>query len=288
MKKICRILTAAVLSAALAVSALAASGANSAAASSAKAAGSYSIQVNGKSVGADGCVMVPLRKVGEALGFKVVWKNGSVYLDDGQMHTTATIGVDRYLASTSISGAIGTTAPFSLGVPPYVANGTAYVPAGLFEVLLGNDADAVKIADGKISFRTDSGEQIANPFVDCATVAEAEKLAGVTFRVPEKVDGYSARSFQAIENSMIQAVYTEGDDSLLIRKGADADDVSGDYTTYSQVKTVAAGSRSVTLKGENGLVNVAVWTEGGHAFAVDAQDKGMTESAMLALVASVG
>jgi hypothetical protein len=86
---------------------------------------------------------------------------------------------------------------------------------------------------------------------------------------------------------MIQAVYLNGDNSLLIRKAAGADDISGDSTNYSEINTVAAGGLQVTMKGENGTVSVATWTDGGYTYAVDAQAIPMTGSAMSALIVGV-
>lgn len=49
----------------------------------------YGITVNGEALNAGAVLMVPARKVGEALGFTVTWLgNGQFTLDDGVMHTT--------------------------------------------------------------------------------------------------------------------------------------------------------------------------------------------------------
>jgi len=259
----------------------------------APAAGCYTVQVDGKSIGAKGCVMVPLRAVAEKLGFTVTWKNGAVLVDDGQLHTTVTIGKDLYLVSTSVSGAIGTTAPFSLGTPPYVANGVTYVPLGLFEVLLGNAEGAVSVSGSTVNIKktgTESGSaQIANPFVDCETLSDAAKLAGFSITVPDTAAGCSKREFQAISGELIQVFYQDqnGEEQLMIRKTTGSEDCSGDYNNYAAVETVAVGGSQVTMKGNDGKVSVAVWTDGTHAYAIDASNGGLTRAAMSALVASV-
>jgi hypothetical protein len=72
MKKLISILTVSAIAASLAVPAFAAD------------ASGYTLNINGKASDASVCVMVPLRSVAEQLGFKVVWNNGSVLVDDGR------------------------------------------------------------------------------------------------------------------------------------------------------------------------------------------------------------
>lgn len=116
----------------------------------------YALQIDGEDTGARACVMVPLRAVAEKLGFQVTWNgDGTVLLDDGAMHTTVTIGEDRYQVASSRPGLVGMSAPFSLGVPPYVVKGAAYVPLGLFDALLGSQEGAVTMEDGVIRLNTD-------------------------------------------------------------------------------------------------------------------------------------
>lgn len=114
-------------------------------------AGQFDITVNGVTLDAQGCAMVPLRKVAEALGYTVTWNgDDTVTVDSGKMHTTVTFGEDLYFATTSIEGMVGMTAPFSLGVPPYCVNGITYVPLGLFEVLEGNEEGFFLVYDNDV------------------------------------------------------------------------------------------------------------------------------------------
>lgn len=114
------------------------------------------LRIDGKDTGVRACIMVPLRAVAEKLGFTVVWnEDGTILLDDGSMHSTVTIGEDRYQVTTSNPDLVGMSAPFSLGVPPYTANGTTYVPLELFDALLGSQQGAVTMEDGMICLNTD-------------------------------------------------------------------------------------------------------------------------------------
>lgn len=110
--------------------------------------------------------------------------------------------------------------------------------------------------------------QIPNPFVDCDTLADAAALAGFDIIVPDSVDGYEERAITAMENDMIQVLYLHGDDQVCIRKAVGDEECSGDYNVYSEEKTVTVGDKEVTLRGNNGKVMVAVWTEDGYSYSI--------------------
>ena len=90
-----------------------------------------------------------------------------------------------------------------------------------------------------------------------------------------------------MDNKMTQIIYTKADKNLLIRKQAGSDDISGDYSQYTETNTAALGSLQVTMKGEDGMVSVAVWTDGGYTFAVDTQDVPMDVDAITALIGTI-
>ena len=86
---------------------------------------------------------------------------------------------------------------------------------------------------------------------------------------------------------MFEIIYASGEDETArIRKAPGADDVSGDYNEYAETETVDAGGVSVTMKGENGLVKLAVWTNGDYSYALSVENA-IGQSDMAALVANV-
>ncbi len=143
--------------------------------------------------------------------------------------------------------------------------------------------------------------QIPNPFVDCDTLTDAAALAGFDIIVPDSVDGYEERAITAMENDMIQVLYLHGDDQVCIRKAVGEEECSGDYNAYSEEKTVTVGDKEVTMRGNNGKVMVAVWSEGGYSYSIGVyaytqhndgvadpeSNSGMTEDAVTALAAQV-
>lgn len=106
----------------------------------------YILQIDDARTDIQATMMVPLRAVAEKLGFVVQWNgDGTIFMDDGKMNTTITLGEDLYQVTTSIKDAVGMSVPFSLGMP----GGKTYVPLTLFDALLGCQEGAV-IMNGSV------------------------------------------------------------------------------------------------------------------------------------------
>lgn len=255
----------------------------------------YTLQVDGQDIGVRACIMVPLRAVAEKLGFEVIWNgDGTIFLDDGTMHSTITLGEDLYQVTTSIEGMVGMSAPFSLGVPPYAVNGTTYVPLGLFDALLGSQQGAVTMEDGMLCLNTDplarnEVAQLPNPFVDCDTLGEAIEIAGFNLAIPNVIDKSTDRLYRvmALDDRMLEVIYLSGEDEVArIRKAPGTEDISGDYTTYAQMETASVSGAQVILKGDAGKVSLAIWTVEEYTYSVHVED-GISAADMTRLVSNI-
>jgi len=78
----------------------------------------------------------------------------------------------------------------------------------------------------------------------------------------------------------------DGERAAYIRKAPGTDDISGDYNDYAEIETLDVNSRSVTMKGNDGLVNLALWTDGGYSYALNVSE-GLSRSDIAALVAEI-
>ena len=127
-------------------------------------------------------------------------------------------------------------------------------------------------------------EQIANPWEDCAALADAAKLAGFDIAIPS-FEGYPNKVIQAIAGSTIQVMYFDGDpeaensSAITVRKGNESGDISGDYNEYSESETVQMHGIDVQLRGEKGLVYSAIWNWDGCSFSIGA-DNGLSREAI--------
>ena len=121
------------------------------------------------------------------------------------------------------------------------------------------------------------GDRPPSPFIPYETMDDAEKMAGFEMTVPRTPD-----YIEAWEGYMIQVSYGEDGGEMLIRKAMDTGDISGDYNEYPQVETMDG----VTLKGENGLFSLAVWTSGEYSYSISVGEA-LSQTDLTALVSTV-
>ena len=248
------------------------------------------VTVDGKTVSdAEAVTMVPLRSVSEALGWTVTW-DGSLpgaRVETGQVHIDLTLGKDTY--QTVSSTAIGMSAPFSLGAAPTMLEpGTIYVPAELFQVLLGNREGTVSIGDdGSVSISQSGGTQVISPLHQHETLAELRSAVGFDFPVPNAPAGFQVTCYQDIAGTMAEVRWSDDVQEICYRvsRGGDgtSSDNSGDYTVYAESGTLDAGGTTVHWRGQDGRIRVAVWTGNNLIFSIRAAE-GLTQTQVAQMV----
>lgn len=140
--------------------------------------------------------------------------------------------------------------------------------------------------------REDGGtaDGIANPFITCGTIEEAENMAGFDLTVPTVYDSDGIEKIRVIRNYMIEVIYTDGsgNEMFRIRKAKDSSDISGDYTVYDTDETLTESGTDVRLRGNNGSVSTLTWTDEDYSYAIlAAENEAMTRSQMLALMKEI-
>lgn len=128
---------------------------------------------------------------------------------------------------------------------------------------------------------------IASPFIDCSSIDEAAAITGFGMTIPDSVNGNEIDHISTISRDTIQVIYGAGhDNSTYIRKAEESDDISGDYNTYRQKKQITVNGASVTLKGNNGKINVATWSSNGYSYSINV-GKGFDESYITDLISMI-
>ncbi|MEG2928720.1 MAG: hypothetical protein RR846_04140 [Oscillospiraceae bacterium] len=123
-------------------------------------------------------------------------------------------------------------------------------------------------SSGKSEGEKEGGTQLANPFVDCETLTDAAKLSGFEITLPSAMpQGYSQDAIRAVKDDMLEIIYKNADSSITLRKAKGSEDVSGDYTQYPETQALEIDKVTVNTKGDKGLVNVAIWTQGEFSFS---------------------
>lgn len=129
--------------------------------------------------------------------------------------------------------------------------------------------------------------RIPNPWVDCTSLEEAGKLAGFSFTAPDAIEGYPEKYISAIEKEIAQVIFNNEDGTeICFRKGVGTDDISGDYNTYAATETQTIDGKTVTCKGNDGLVSNAAWNDGTYAYSITST-AGMTAEQLNAWVQSL-
>lgn len=128
---------------------------------------------------------------------------------------------------------------------------------------------------GETKTDDDSGSSQANanmpnPFIDCETLLDAEECAGFSISSPESFpDWVSDVKFRAVEGEMVELLYTDGgQQKLVVRKAEGNEDISGVYGTFNDYEDITVDDLTVTLKGNDGKVNVAIWMCDDYSFSI--------------------
>ncbi len=141
-------------------------------------------------------------------------------------------------------------------------------------------------ADAAVQALADCLEPVErpNPFVECATMAEAEQIAGFSMDRPEKVPNWVIDvTIRAADTGLIEVVYTGGQEELILRKGLGDGDISGDFNVYDETGLIEAAGHSVATRGQDGKSIVATWSDGAYAYAIRVTT-GLEQAELTALV----
>lgn len=126
--------------------------------------------------------------------------------------------------------------------------------------------------------RSNQPEQLPDPFTEYDSMDEAEDATGFPLTVPETMNDYSKHTIRAMvgKDNMIEVIYcndSEDDEAtkeneIRIRKAVGNEDISGDYTDYTESSTVTVGNLLVSTKGENGKIRLATWSNGDYTYSI--------------------
>lgn len=184
-----------------------------------------------------------------------------------------------------------------IGVFMFFAHRAAKPSSVMLEGAQGEDSGGTQ--DKAEEFAAEGGELKENSagitakgrsVEEVGSMQQATELTGFTMRIPEGKAPYTEKTISVIGEDMIAVAYSKEEPSAVgysIRKARAEGDISGDYTEYTESKEVDSEGRKVTLKGEAGRYSLALWEENGFSYAVNAQEKPMTEEEILEIVKAV-
>lgn len=116
-------------------------------------------------------------------------------------------------------------------------------------------AVAVGCSGGKTEELPSGSAQIANPWKTYETLEEAEAAVGFELELGEIIaDSYCAEIFRVMNGSLLEVVYSSGDDTVTVRKAAGEEDISGDYSTYEEIRIEEWADGSAAYRGDRSVV----------------------------------
>lgn len=68
---------------------------------------------------------------------------------------------------------------------------------------------------------------------------------------------------------LAEIIYSGQDNTLIFRMAVGSTDISGDHSAYEEVKSYSVDDYTVTIKGRQGLYNLAVWSDGTFSYALE-------------------
>lgn len=122
---------------------------------------------------------------------------------------------------------------------------------------------------------------------DHGTIGELSETVGFTVKelkdIPFGVDTVRYTSFGA---DLAEVTYEGHSNTAVFRMAPRKEDVSGDYSEYTGIENRMVNGYSVTMKGNDGKYNLAVWRSDGFSYAVHFAEA-VSEQEMLAAVESL-
>jgi len=127
-------------------------------------------------------------------------------------------------------------------------------------------------------------EQLANEIIVCRDIDELSQYAGFD------INEISDIPFDIVEcsytwwfDSFAQIEYISDDNAITYRVAESEEDISGDCNDYSQIQEETIGQNVVTIKGNDDLAYLAIWTAGKYAYSISSS-KGINYTEMKRMI----
>lgn len=115
-------------------------------------------------------------------------------------------------------------------------------------------------------------------FLEVKDLNEVEGIAGFPIKIPEQIFEKDFRSeIRAIKGKVIQVTYYGIEQLIIIRKAVNngEEDVSRDFNDYPEQFVETVGDTKVSLRGNEGKINVMSWNSENYSYAININPGGM-------------
>lgn len=115
-------------------------------------------------------------------------------------------------------------------------------------------------------------------FLEAKDLNEVESIAGFPIKIPEQIFEKDFRSeIRAIKGKVIQVTYYGIEQLIIIRKAVNngEEDVSRDFNDYPEQFVETVRDTKVSLRGNDGKINVMYWNSGDYSYAININPGGI-------------
>lgn len=195
---------------------------------------------------------------------------------------------DKYIEEAAPSGEKKTAIRFApwTKFAGIAACAAIAIGAGIFA--LTQQGGNIVASPGQTEEGTSDYVQHVNPIAEFDTLSEAENAVGFDIEIPESYGDHSTRRFSVITGTILEIQYYDNREKrgMLVRKTKGGEDVSGDYNEYDNVSEIQTAAGAVTIKGNDGEYDLAVWNSDGYSYSVSV-DSGISEEEMIKIVEKI-
>lgn len=195
---------------------------------------------------------------------------------------------DKYIEEAAPSGEKKTAIRFApwTKFAGIAACAAIAIGAGIFA--LTQQGGNIVASPGQTEEGTSDYVQYVNPIAEFDTLSEAENAVGFDIEIPESYGDHSTRRFSVITGTILEIQYYDDSENrgMNIRKTRGGEDVSGDYSEYDNVSEIQTAAGAVTIKGNDGEYDLAVWNSDGYSYSVSV-DSGISEEEMIKIVEKI-
>lgn len=121
----------------------------------------------------------------------------------------------------------------------------------------------------RVQIPQETPQQVIPDIVEYSSKQELSSCVGFEVKEVQNIPFHVDKvQYIAYWKRLAQVEYIGADNRLTFRMTVDTEDISGDYTSYQDIKSYAIASTNVTIKGNDGLYQLAVWQEGEFSYAL--------------------
>ena len=123
---------------------------------------------------------------------------------------------------------------------------------------------------------------------ECGSIEELSEAVGFEVRVPEELPfSFDSADYFATGDGMAEITWRcGGERAACFRQQKASGDISGDYTSYQDEKTLVIAGTEVTVKGNGERISLAYWNVGEMAYSLNVEG-GITEQQLTDFVSAV-